>query len=160
MPVNLNDQLQVVLSDLGEMIQNSNARIESTDLPVLQGNPLQLSQLLQNLIANAIKFQPPGNTPQIRISGRFVQGKETGVPQADPDTRYFELEVADNGIGFDEQYAEKIFLMFQRLHDKAEFPGTGMGLAICKKVVQNHKGFMTAKGKLGEGAVFSCYFPV
>lgn len=159
-PVNLDDQLQVVLGDLSEMIQGSSARIDYTALPVLHGNPLQLSQLLQNLIANAIKFQSPGNTPHVRILGRFVQGSDTGLPQADPDAQYFVLEVADNGIGFDEQYAEKIFLMFQRLHDKAEFPGTGMGLAICKKVVQNHKGFMTANGKPGEGAVFSCYFPV
>jgi signal transduction histidine kinase len=89
-----------------------------------------------------------------------VTAEEIRDPFVVPYQRYLKIEVEDNGIGFEEKYASKIFQMFQRLHGRSEFPGTGMGLAICKKVVENHHGFIVVRSKPGEGAVFTCYFPV
>lgn len=157
--INLNALTQQVLDDLSETIAKSKARIEVGVLPELHGNPIQLSQLLLNLISNAIKFQPKNGVPVINISGMMVMGNQIDSPLAITTRRYFRLEVMDNGIGFQQQYAEKIFHMFQRLHTKTEYPGTGMGLAICKKVMENHNGFIVAKGKPGIGSVFCCYFP-
>ena len=158
--VSLTDVLKNVLIDVSEYISEENAIIDYEDLPVIKGNPLQLSQLFQNLITNGIKFHREGVKPYITIRSDAVRGKDIDSTAANPKLRYIKIDVADNGIGFESKFSDKIFQMFQRLHDRSEFPGTGMGLAICKRVLENHKGFITASSKPGEGAVFSCYFPV
>jgi chemotaxis family two-component system sensor kinase Cph1 len=158
--VNLNNLVQQVLGSLTKSIEEKNVSIAVDPLTELWADPIQLSQLLLNLISNAIKFQPKDRTPVVNISGFSLLGKQIGSDLANDNTRYFRLEVMDNGIGFDPKYADRIFHMFQRLHSKNEYPGTGMGLAICKKIVENHNGFMVAKGMPGIGAVFYCYFPV
>lgn len=158
--VSLTDVLKNVLIDISEYISEENAIIDYDDLPVIKGNPLQLSQLFQNLITNGIKFHREGVKPYITLRSDAVRGKDIDSTAANPKLRYIKIDVADNGIGFESKFSDKIFQMFQRLHDRSEFPGTGMGLAICKRVLENHKGFITASSKPGEGAVFSCYFPV
>lgn len=157
---NLNQILEVVKGDLGDLLSERRVKLECQELPVIYGNPLQFSQLLQHLITNAIKFQKPDNIPHIRISSAFVMAEDIQDPFVVPHQRYLKIEVKDNGIGFEEKYTAKIFQMFQRLHGRSEFPGTGMGLAICKKVVDNHHGFIIVKSRPGEGAVFTCYFPM
>lgn len=157
--VAIQEQLQQALTDLHDVIEASHAVIEYTDLPVLRSNPIQIAQLLQHLISNAIKFQPPHAIPYVRITGFELAGRAIESPLADCNADYICIEVADNGIGFEEKYIERIFHMFQKLHVKSEFPGTGMGLAICKKIMQNHGGFIIAKSVVNEGSVFSCYFP-
>jgi signal transduction histidine kinase len=107
-----------------------------------------------------VAFQKPDNIPHIKITAAYICAEDIGDSLAQPDQRYLRIAVADNGIGFDEKYVTKIFQMFQHLHGRGEFPGTGMGLAICKRVVENHQGFIVVKSKPAEGAIFSCYFPV
>lgn len=158
--VSLMDVLKNVLIDISEYIAEENAVVVYDELPVIKGNPLQLSQLFQNLITNGIKFHREGVQPHITIKSYAVSGKDIDSVTADPKLPYIKIEVVDNGIGFEPRFSDKIFQMFQRLHDRSQFPGTGMGLAICKRVLENHKGFITASGMPGEGAVFSCYFPV
>jgi signal transduction histidine kinase len=106
----------------------------------------QLVYLFKNLISNSIKFQPPGNTPRIEINAS-VSGN------------FLKLSFTDNGIGFAPEYSKKIFQMFRRLHGKTEFEGTGMGLSICKRIMEKHGGSITAEGEVGKGARFTCWFP-
>jgi PAS domain S-box-containing protein len=158
--VDLNEVLSSVKNDLSELISNTNAVIESDNLPVVHGSFIQCAQLFQNLIGNALKYQPPGNTPHVSIRAERVQGNFIDHESAKRELDYFKVTFADNGIGFDDQYVKKIFQMFQRLHGMNDYPGTGMGLAICKKIVEYHDGFITARGNPGHGAIFECYFPV
>lgn len=155
----LNHVAESVIIDLSPMITERNASVLVEELPEFWGNILQMSQLFQNLISNAIKFQNPGTIPAVRITSSFVMGSEIASSLAIPGARYLKLQFVDNGIGFEDQYAEKIFHMFQRLHNRSEFPGTGMGLAICKRVVENHDGFIIASSQVGAGSAFTCYFP-
>jgi len=157
---NLNDLVRQVIHELSAPITDTRTRIDVDPLIELWGNPVQLSQLLHNLISNAIKFQPKDRTPVISISGVSMPGKQIQSDLAHPNTRYYRLEIMDNGIGFEPQYTDRIFRMFQRLHPKEAYPGTGMGLAICKKIMENHNGFILANGTPGVGSVFYCYFPV
>jgi light-regulated signal transduction histidine kinase (bacteriophytochrome) len=158
--VDLNEVLKTVLADISEYIAEHDATVDAESLPVINGNSLQLSQLLQNLIINGIKFNREGVKPYIVVRSAMISGRDIESPSADRTMKYIKIDVADNGIGFDPKFEDKIFQMFQRLHDRSNFPGTGMGLAICKRVVQNHQGFITAKGYPGSGAVFSSYFPI
>lgn len=158
--VDLNEPLQQALDSLEDEIAHSGAVIEYESLPELFGNKLQFSQLLENLIHNAVKFQPENQRPVVKITAQFVAGNEISSPMADTRKRYLCLSVSDNGIGFESEYTEKIFHMFQRLHGRTEYPGTGMGLALCKRIVENHQGFIVAKGTLGNGSTFTCYFPI
>jgi PAS domain S-box-containing protein len=157
--VDLNKVLLIATNDFSEIVREKKAVIRSNTLPVVKGNHLQLTQLIENLVSNALKFQPENISPMIDISGGVVHGSALGYLHADRKRDYAFITIKDNGIGFDEQYLPKIFQMFQRLHGISEYPGTGMGLAICKKIVENHGGFIVAKSKEGEGASFTCYFP-
>lgn len=158
-PTDLNRVLIDVLSDLNEEIESKNVNIESEDLPTLNIFPLQFNQLFSNIIGNAIKYHRSGNQPHIKItqekvdSNEIVGGPETG-------TKYWRISIKDNGIGFEPKYENVIFDLFQRLHGKDEYEGTGIGLAICKKIMHNHHGFIKAEGKPGEGATFHIYVPV
>jgi signal transduction histidine kinase len=156
----LNDVLRQVLTDLSEVIREHDALITHNKLPMFKCNALQISQLLQNMVHNALKFQSGDKQPRVEVNAQIIAGETIDSPLVNPEAQYLKLEVSDNGIGFEQQYADKIFGMFQRLHGRAVFPGTGMGLAICRKIAENHKGFIIARSVLGEGATFTCYLPV
>ena len=154
----LNEVLENVKSDLELTISDKNAVIENTVLPAIPGVPLQLQQLFSNLIGNALKFS--SDKPGIQVTSRAVNGMELAdLFQADPAKQYVELLFKDNGIGFENRYKDQIFTIFQRLHGWQQYSGTGIGLALCKKIVENHQGFITAESQPGKGATFKVYLP-
>lgn len=157
--VDLNDLLQTVLDNLSEPIQDSHVVINSDPLPSLQLIRFQFEQLFTNILSNALKFARKGIQPQIGIRCRLTQGADLREPTLDADKPYYHFSIADNGIGFEPEFSERIFLVFQRLHIRNAYEGTGIGLAICKKIVENHQGTIRAEGKPGEGAVFHIYLP-
>ncbi len=144
-----------VLTDLEERIEARRADVRVESLPVIEAEPLQMRQLFQNLIANALKFVPPGTVPQVRIWAEPVPVHGIGAGER-PMWKIF---VADNGIGFEEHQRERIFAPFQRLHAPSAYEGTGMGLAICRRVVERHGGEITATSHPGEGATFIVTLP-
>ncbi|WP_020600097.1 ATP-binding protein [Spirosoma panaciterrae] len=157
-PVNLNAIIARIQDDLEITIQDKEALIEVGNLPVIDGVPGQLHQLFQNLISNALKFVS-NRSPQITIERCPVTDQmrtEFGLL----DQTYTVINVTDNGIGFDMQYVEKIFGMFQRLHRRETYEGTGIGLTICRRIVENHHGYIKAIGRPGEGATFQIIIPV
>jgi PAS domain S-box-containing protein len=156
--VDLNNMLTQVMDDMADQINETGSVIHAKKLPVIKANSNQLFYLFKNLISNAIKFQKPGSVPQVTITYEIVEGKEVKLNETGEE--YLKLSFADNGFGFDQRYAKKIFQVFQRLHGKHEFEGTGIGLAICKKIIENHNGTITVKSEEGKGSVFSCYFPL
>ncbi len=160
-PVQLNDVLTTVLGVLDLAITETNAQVQVDTLPALSGDAVQLGQLFQNLLSNAIKFRRADVPPQIRVSSQTLSINElpTAIKPARRAPWYHRIEVADNGIGFDEKYLDRIFQVFQRLHGKSQYVGTGVGLAICEKVVVNHGGVITAKSQLGQGTTFVIYLP-
>jgi PAS domain S-box-containing protein len=136
-----------VVSDLTAAIKDSNASTTRDNLPIVQGDPTQLRQLFQNLIANGIKFHRPDQTPRVHVSAMLEHGAWT-------------FSVSDNGIGIEPQYQERIFALFQRLHTRADYPGTGIGLAICKKIVERHGGRIRVDSTPGRGTTFGFTLPV
>jgi signal transduction histidine kinase len=156
----LNTLLEEVKAALKDSIEEQNVTITSKSLPELKLIPFQFQQLLENIIGNAIKYSKRDVPVQINISSRTVQGKNYLTQGAVADKSYHMLSISDNGIGFDQQYSQKIFELFQRLHNKNEYSGTGIGLAICKKIIQNHNGFITATGEQGKGATFNVFTPL
>ncbi len=159
--VDLNEIVNVVLEDLEIEIQQKNAAVEVGSLPRVNGNKRQLQQLFQNLLTNALKYQGPNNKPLVQISSSVLQaGDELLVRKALPAGKsYHLLEVKDNGIGFDQENADRIFNVFTRLHGNAEFQGSGIGLSIVYKVVKQHQGEIWAESKPGEGASFKLLLP-
>ncbi len=155
----LNQILREAEQEVSETMQEKQAVVDADPLPVAKVVVFQFRQLLANLLSNALKYQRPGVVPHIRITCKTVPGED--VPQADATGKYyFQIEVMDNGIGFEQQYAERIFELFQRLHGRSEYKGTGIGLAICRKIMQNHQGYLLAEGRPGEGSTFTIYLPV
>lgn len=159
MLTNLNVLLAGVVDDLEQHVQETGSTINKGDLPELEVIPFQFRQLFTNLISNSLKFRRTDIPLVINIRSEKVKGSEIGQDSAMNDY-YHRIIVEDNGIGFDNTYHERIFDVFQRLHTKQEYEGTGIGLAICKKIVENHRGFITAEGKPGAGAKFMIYLPV
>ena len=159
--VHLSGVIQSVLSDLEIIIVETKAVVD-IDTPVsVWGEASQLSQLFLNLISNALKYQPPGQTPHIQIKSSSTDLTEiSSLTTPLPDHSYVKVTVQDNGIGFDQKYVQRIFQMFQRLHGKNEYSGSGIGLALCNKVVQNHNGLLTAESQPGKGARFIIYLPL
>jgi signal transduction histidine kinase len=156
----LSDVMIHVLSDLELKVEESKAHLELEGaLPILEGSRAELIQLFNNLLSNAIKFRRTDQSPIIRISTRQLSKDEGLQLGLNVDRNYFRIEVADNGIGFEPEYAERIFVIFQRLNGKSEFPGSGIGLAICKKIVDNHNGLISGKSQLGNGATFTVILP-
>lgn len=149
-PVNLNMSIQNVLEDLELDIQEKNAKINISDLPVVQGYRRQVQQLFQNLLSNAIKYSRDEVQPEIDISCRTI---------TDENGRFYQVMVKDNGIGIHPEYREKIFHMFTRLHGRNEYSGTGVGLSIVKKIVENHDGRIQVDSKEGEGSTFHIFLP-
>ena len=116
-----------------------------------------MQQLFNNIIGNSLKYSKPGVPPRIYISSALVPGSELMVHGAYPEETYLSISIADNGIGFEQKYAKKIFELFQRLHSREKYSGTGIGLAICKKIIENHNGFILARGVPDVGATFIVY---
>ncbi len=155
----LNIILNQVLEDLQEIIEESKAKIEIAEMPFIPIIPSQFRQLFLNLISNSIKYSDATKLPHIRIISEKPDKKEILSIGGDPSMSYLKIVVTDNGIGFAEEFATRIFEPFQRLHGKDEYSGTGIGLAICKKIMLNHKGFITASSEEGKGATFYIYVP-
>ena len=158
--VDLNSLLDEVLSDLEVKISDRNATVESNGLPTLFVIRFQFHQLLLNLISNALKFSKPNEPVHVLITSQVIGAAEMkAMTSVDARGDYHLITIADNGIGFDPRFAARIFEMFHRLHNRANYEGTGIGLAICKKIVENHKGHISAEGHPGEGATFRIYLP-
>jgi two-component system, LuxR family, sensor kinase FixL len=149
-----------VVSDLEVKIDESGAQVEFERLPTIEADPLQIRQLLQNLVGNALKFHREGEPPRVRISARFVKGRDSLALNRSPEDERCRIEVKDNGIGFEEKYLDRIFEVFQRLHPRDVYEGTGVGLAICRKIVERHGGAITAQSEPGQGATFIIDLPV
>jgi light-regulated signal transduction histidine kinase (bacteriophytochrome) len=159
-PTDLNTVIENIESDLELVIKEKSAIILKRPLPTIEAVPSQMHQLFYNLITNALKFSRPGVAPQVTISCSDLDaGRLENIPKLDKSKRYLEICVTDNGIGFDQSHADKIFNLFNRLHGKAEYSGTGIGLALCKKVAENHKGTIRATSEPGKGATFSVVLP-
>jgi PAS domain S-box-containing protein len=156
----VNKVLQEVLVDLDTNIEEKRAVIESDTLPVMNAIPFQIHQLLFNLLMNALKFTREEVNPYILIRSGVVAANRIPTLQKKISEEYHHISVADNGIGFLPEQSDRIFEVFQRLHSREEFKGTGIGLAICKKIVENHQGVIRAEGRPGHGATFHIYIPV
>ncbi len=191
-PVDLAQVVQEVLSDLEVRVQESNAQVEVGSLPTIDADPLQMRQLLQNLIGNALKFHKTIEPPRVRVYSQVLKDEEqhsaletmlpanvpsltrVGLGWIEPPPEQMDgqlsgnsttpkrcqIMVEDNGIGFDEKYLDRIFNVFQRLHGRSEYEGTGMGLAICRKIAERHSGSLTAKSTPGQGATFIVTLPI
>jgi PAS domain S-box-containing protein len=151
-PVNIKSITEEVLSDLEVRVQQTGALIELGELPTIDADPLQMRQLLQNLIGNALKFYSSNQNPVIHIYSETLITAD--------EKEFCQLIVKDNGIGFDEKYLDRIFNVFQRLHGRSEYEGTGMGLAICRKICDRHQGNITAQSQVGQGAKFIVTLPI
>jgi light-regulated signal transduction histidine kinase (bacteriophytochrome) len=156
--VNLQHILDKVQEDLEDRINASDVSLVIDDLPTVKAIPFQMEQLFNNLISNAIKYRGLEN-PRIVIDCKKLKKNEITDDFIKKSKSYYRISVLDNGIGFDQEHAEKIFELFQRLHQKNEYSGTGIGLAICKKIVQNHNGHIIANSTLGIGTAFCFYLP-
>ncbi len=191
-PVDLAQVVQEVLSDLEVRVQESNAQVEVGSLPTIDADPLQMRQLLQNLIGNALKFHKTIEPPRVRVYSQVLKGEEqhsaletmlpanvpsltrVGLGWIEPPPEQMDgqlsgnsttpkrcqIMVEDNGIGFDEKYLDRIFNVFQRLHGRSAYEGTGMGLAICRKIAERHSGSLTAKSTPGQGTTFIVTLPI
>jgi PAS domain S-box-containing protein len=158
--VDLNSILKCAQSSLSSSIDEKGAIIIADELPVVKGVSFKLQQLFENLIGNAVKYCAPGVVPVVNITSEKVLAGKDAAMGLQPDTPYFHISFKDNGIGFEQEYANKIFELFQRLHKQNEYPGTGLGLAICKKIVHNLGGHIQASSSPGEGSVFEIFLPV
>jgi signal transduction histidine kinase len=154
--INLNEQVGEVISDLEGSLEETQGKICVDNLPELQADPVLVNQLLQNILSNALKFHQPNVSPEVTVSWHNRTSFETG----EPPPNYYEIAVTDNGIGIDPQYEEKIFKPFQRLHAKNEYEGAGIGLAICRKIIERHEGFIRVMpASSGQGTTFLIGFP-
>jgi PAS domain S-box-containing protein len=160
-PVPLQRVVQDVQSDLELIIQETGARLDVGPLPTVWGDEGQLDQLVMNLISNALKFHQANQSPHISIRSERIPATEipTLLSPPRPARHYHRLTITDNGIGFDEKYADRIFQVFQRLHNRNQYSGTGIGLAIVQKVVENHGGLITVASQPGQGTTFTVYLP-
>ena len=157
--LNLNNLLKEILIDFEYSIENKKAKFHIAELPVITGIPVQINQLFYNLVSNSLKFnngEPIVNITYIKLNTNEL--KQLELP--DYSISYHMISITDNGIGIDERYGDKIFTIFQRLHGQNEFEGTGIGLALCKKIVDNHNGAITFKSELGKGTTFQVYLPI
>jgi len=157
--MNLNELLDNAESELAEIIEEKKAVIRSEKLPKLSVIPYQIEQLFINLIGNSLKYSRPGVEPEISILSEKVSSADYPEILEQSVKKFHKITFTDNGMGFDPQFKETIFILFQRLHSKTDYPGTGIGLAICKKIVENHKGHITADSILGKGSSFTVYLP-
>ena len=158
--VDLAGIVQGVLSDLELRIEQTGAKIEVGFLPKIEADPVQMRQLFQNLLSNGLKFHKPDQPPEIIISAKVLAVQDYQLSGAAPGDEVCQIMIKDNGIGFEEQYVEQIFALFQRLHSRNEYEGTGIGLAVCRKIANRHGGSIVAKSAKGEGATFIVMLPL
>jgi signal transduction histidine kinase len=160
-PVNLNSIVENVLNDFEFVMKQKNAIVEVEELPTIEAIPIQMNQLFYNLIGNSLKFIRKGVQPVVKITTKRLSSEEKrDYGLLKPLKHHVEITVSDNGIGFSQQYAEQIFAIFQRLNDRSIYGGYGIGLALCRRIVLNHDGVITASGRENEGASFSFVLPV
>ncbi|MES1173452.1 MAG: PAS domain-containing protein [Myxococcales bacterium] len=157
-PVDLNEVVAGVLSDLEARFAQTGGRAVVLELPTVASDPLQMRQLLQNLIGNALKFHRTDEAPVVRVSAEILVGGDPA--NGSPNREMCRISVADNGIGFDEKHLDRVFTIFQRLHGRGEYEGTGIGLAICRKIAERHGGTITAQSTPGKGSTFSVTLPL
>ncbi len=157
--VNLNTVLRQAKSELELTIEETGTTFHEQQLPTIDAIPSQMKQLFVNIIGNAIKFRKPDIAPDISIDTRMLSDEDRLINELSPNTTYWQVQVTDNGIGFENEYATRIFQVFQRLHGKAEYPGSGIGLAICKKILEYHHGVIFAENVPGTGARFTFILP-
>jgi light-regulated signal transduction histidine kinase (bacteriophytochrome) len=155
----LNNLVGEILQEMDEELRAKKAKVLVDKLPLLSINPSLMKPLFHNLIGNALKYSKKDVDPLIRITSD-VTGQLNGKVVKDPNYKYYRIFIEDNGIGFDQKYAEEIFGMFKRLHHNTEFEGTGIGLALCKKIVEQHKGYISARSKVNEGSTFIISIPM
>lgn len=155
----LNELLDHVKQELVQVIDDKKGTIESENLPSLNVIPFQIQQLFTNLINNSLKYSKADTPPSITIKSKLVNAADEELLPQNSVLQYHKISFTDNGIGFEQEYAKKIFILFNRLHNKNEYDGTGIGLAICKKIADNHKGYLFAKGELGIGSTFTLFLP-
>ncbi len=160
--VDVNQIIDLVLIDLDYEIEEKGATVVVDKLFTIQGHHRQLQQAFQNLVGNSLKYSKASVPPLIKISCSTVMGKDIDIhmPSEVQQKQFYEISVSDNGVGFEQKDAERIFNVFTRLYGNAEYSGTGVGLSIARKVIQNHQGYIIAEGKLGEGAKFKVFLPV
>jgi len=156
--VDLKTVAQEVLSDLEVRLNETGGRVDLGEIPTIEAEPLQMRQLFQNLIGNALKFNSPGRVPVVTVHGELI-GEARPDGNGSQAQQLCQITFADNGIGFDEKYVDRIFAMFQRLHGRNEYSGTGMGLAICRRIAEHHGGNVTARSVPGAGSTFTVTIP-
>jgi signal transduction histidine kinase/CHASE3 domain sensor protein len=156
---NLSELLENAKSELTEIIDEKKAIITASKLPKLSVIPYQIEQLFINLIGNSLKYSQPDLVPEISIESEKVNSDQFPELLDQNTKKFYKITFTDNGMGFDPQFKETIFILFQRLHSRQDYPGTGIGLAICKKIVENHKGFITADSTPDVGSVFTVFLP-
>jgi signal transduction histidine kinase len=145
---------------LKEELEQKNGAIENHLVGEVDVIPFQFRQLIYNLVSNSIRFSRSNIPLQIKITGKIGKGETFNISKLAAEREYYHIGITDNGIGFEQQYGEKIFEVFQRLHGRSEYAGTGIGLAIVKKIVENHHGIITATGERNKGATFDVYIPI
>jgi light-regulated signal transduction histidine kinase (bacteriophytochrome) len=153
-PVDLSRIAREVLSDLEVPLEETEAEVHVGDLATIEADPMQMRQLFQNLLGNALKFHRPGVPPEVWITGEAVGDRSAA------GGGHYRLVFRDNGVGFEDKYAERIFAVFQRLHARHEYAGSGIGLAICRKIAARHGGDVTARSVPEEGSVFTVTLPM
>jgi signal transduction histidine kinase len=158
--VDLNNVIETVKNDLELVIEERSARIIKDDLPVIFAVPAQMQQLFYNLLSNALKFVDTSVSPEVKVRFQKVDESDPELPFGIKKESYAKITVSDNGIGFEQEYADKIFSLFKRLHGRSEYGGTGIGLALCKKVAENHGGAIYADSTPGKGSVFTVLLPL
>jgi two-component system, LuxR family, sensor kinase FixL len=157
--VDLGQVVTDVLADLERQVASTSARVEVDRLPRLEADAVQMRQLFQNLVSNAIKYGPPDGAPEVRIEAEYLD-RNGGLVPASAAASSVRIRVRDNGIGFEPEYAERIFELFQRLHGRERYDGTGIGLGVCRRIVTRHGGTITAEGRPGKGATFTITLPL
>src|SRR5690606_35086895 len=155
----INSIIEEVREDLREELEQKDGFIESQVVGRAPIIPFQFRQLIYNLVSNSIRFSRPNTPLHVKITGAIGKGETFDNSKLRSDATYYHISIADNGIGFEQKYVDKIFQVFQRLHGRSEYAGTGIGLAIVKKIVENHYGIITAQGEQNKGAVFNIYIP-
>lgn len=159
-PVNLNEVLESTKQELSQVITDKNATFTSENLPEIDAISFQMQQLFTNLIGNSLKYSKEDVAPEINIKCEIVEASHYPILKIDDNSNFYKISFSDNGMGFDQQYAEKIFVLFSRLHPINNYPGTGIGLTICKKIAENHKGFIFADSVPDQGATFTLFLPI
>jgi two-component system CheB/CheR fusion protein len=159
-PTDLKEIFNEVIQNFDMLLAQKKGKVIVKTLPVLEAIPLQMKQLFYNIINNALKFTEEDTPPVIEISSRLLLPEEiAGWKNLDPSKKYHEIRFSDNGIGFEEKFAEQIFVIFQRLNNKNKYSGTGIGLALCKRIADNHSGEIYARPNADEGASFYVILP-